>query len=110
MQGDDPGSAEDPLPFCARIRRRLGLTPGSAIRQARERAGLTRSELSKRARMSCSAITQYGSGHAHPMLETAKRLVEACGFGLRVEVVDASPQRQAALPELRQLRDRSHPT
>ena len=70
---------------------------GSAIRQARKRAGLTRSEFSKRAGMSCSAITRYESGHAHPMLETAQRLVEACGFGLRVEVVAVSPQRQAAV-------------
>ena len=70
---------------------------GSVIRQARKRAGLTRSDLSKRAGMSGSAITRYESGHARPMLETAKRLVEACGFGLRVEVVDASPQRQAVV-------------
>ena len=70
---------------------------GSAIRQARKPAGLTRSELSKRAGMSGSAITRYESGQARPMLETAMRLVEACGFGLRVEVVDASPQRQAAV-------------
>lgn len=74
---------------------------GSAILQARKRAGLTRPELSKRAGMSLSAITRYEAGHANPMLETARRLVEACGFGLRVEVVDASPQRQAAMDAAR---------
>ena len=69
---------------------------GPAIRQARKRAGLTRSELSKRAGMSLSAITRYEAGHANPMLETARRLVEACGFELRIELSDTSPQRQAA--------------
>ena len=39
---------------------------GSAIRQARKRAGLTRSELSKRAGMSLSAITRYEAGRANP--------------------------------------------
>ena len=47
--------------------------------------------------MSVSTITRYEGGHAHPVLETARRLVEACGFGLRVEVVDASSQRRAAV-------------
>ena len=46
--------------------------------------------------MSLSAITRYGAGHANPMLKTARRLVEACGFDLRVELSDTSPQRQAA--------------
>ena len=46
--------------------------------------------------MSLSAITQYEAGHANPMLETARRLVEVCGFDLRTELSDTSPQRQAA--------------
>ena len=46
--------------------------------------------------MSLSAITRYEAGHAKPMLETARRLVEACGFDLRTEVFDTSQQRQAA--------------
>ena len=69
---------------------------GSAIRQARKRAGLTRSELSNRTGMSRSAIARYEAGHANPMLETARRLVEACGFDLRIELSDASPQRRTA--------------
>ena len=69
---------------------------GSAIRQARKRAGLTRCELSKRAGVSLPAITRYEVGHANPMLETARRLAEACGFDLRIELSPASPQRQAA--------------
>ena len=70
---------------------------GSVIRQARKRTGLTRSELSKRAGTSRSAITRYEAGHANPMIETARRLVEACGFDLRIELINTSPQRQAAV-------------
>ena len=47
--------------------------------------------------MSRSAITRYGAGHADPMVDTARRLVEACGFNLRIELIDTSPQRQAAV-------------
>ena len=46
--------------------------------------------------MSRSAIARYEAGHANPRIETAQRLVGACGFELRVELADASPQRQAA--------------
>ena len=46
--------------------------------------------------MSRSAIAQYEACHANPTLETARRLVEACGFDLRIELSDTSPQRQAA--------------
>ena len=46
--------------------------------------------------MSRSAIARYEAGHANPLIETAQRLVGACGFELRVELADASPQRQAA--------------
>ena len=70
---------------------------GSAIRQAWKRAGLTRSELSKRAGVSLSAMTRYEAVHVNPMLGTARRLVEACGFALRIELSDASQQRQAAV-------------
>ena len=46
--------------------------------------------------MSLSAITRYEAGRANPMLETARRLVAACGFDLRIELSDTSPQRQTA--------------
>ena len=72
------------------------LTPGALIRKARERADLTRAELARRARTSHSAIARYESGQSTPKIDTARRCVDACGFDLRVELVDASPQRQAA--------------
>ena len=72
------------------------LTLGALIREARERAGLTRTELARRARMSPSAVARYETGQSSPKIETARRCLDACGFELRVELAQASPQRQAA--------------
>ncbi len=46
--------------------------------------------------MSLSVIARYEAGHANPMPETARRLVEACGFDLRIELSYASLKRHAA--------------
>ena len=72
------------------------LTLGALIREARERAGLTRAELARRARMSPSAVARYETGQSSPMIDTAQRCVDACGFELRIDLVHVSPQRQAA--------------
>ena len=71
-------------------------TLGALIREARERANLTRAELARRARTSPSAVARYETGQSSPKLETAQRCVDACGFDLRVDLVEPSPQRQAA--------------
>ena len=68
----------------------------SLIRRARIQAGLSQSELARRARTSQPAIARYQGGHADPVLGTLKRLVEACGFELQVDFLDAKGQRQAA--------------
>jgi transcriptional regulator with XRE-family HTH domain len=69
---------------------------GSLIRRARERAGLTQAELAARAGTSQPAIARYETGQATPRFDTARRLVEACGCRLRVELAHESPQRRAA--------------
>ena len=72
------------------------LTLGALIREARERVGLTRTELARRARMSPSAVARYETGQSSSKIDAAQRCVDACGFALRVELAQASPQRQAA--------------
>ena len=69
----------------------MPLTRDTLIREARERA-----ELARRARTSPSAVVRYETGRAGPRIETARRCIEACGFELRIDLVRASPQRQAA--------------
>jgi transcriptional regulator with XRE-family HTH domain len=71
-------------------------TLGSLIREARERAKLTQAELAARAGTSQPAIARYEAGQAIPRFDTARRLVEACGEKLRVELAHESPQRRAA--------------
>ena len=74
----------------------MSLTLGALIREARERANLTRAELARRARVSPSAVARYETGQSSPKIDTAQRCLDACGFELRVELVPVSPQRQAA--------------
>ena len=70
------------------------LTLGALIREARERAGLTRAELARRARTSPSAVARYETGQSSPKIETARRCLDACGFEvwLCVEPVDFRKQ------------------
>ncbi len=66
------------------------------VREARERAGLSQSELAAQARTSQSAVARYEGGRASPRLDTARRLLAACGFELRLSLGQRSPQRAAA--------------
>ena len=72
-------------------------TLGALIREARERANLTRAELARRARTSPSAVARYETGQSCPKIETARRCVDACGFDLRVELVE--PRRADAVTD-----------
>lgn len=61
------------------------------IREARERAGLTIRQLARRADTSHSAIAAYESGAKVPNPATLDRIIEACGFGLKKELVPRAP-------------------
>jgi len=58
----------------------------TAIRQARERANLSKRELARRARTSPAAIVMYESGDREPSYATLKRIVTAAGFEARLSV------------------------
>jgi transcriptional regulator with XRE-family HTH domain len=66
------------------------------IREARRRAGLTQAELATRVGTSQPAIARYERARAMPDLDTLHRIVEACGFELRLELAQPDPQRAAA--------------
>ena len=74
----------------------MNSTLGALIREARERARLTQADVARRARTSQPAIARYEAGQSRPRLETVQRCVEACGFELRIELEQTSPQRRAA--------------
>lgn len=66
------------------------------IREARRRAEFTQAELASRVGTSQPAIARYERARAMPDLDTLHRIVEACGFELRLERVEPDPQREAA--------------
>ncbi|GAB3391206.1 hypothetical protein GCM10027568_16430 [Humibacter soli] len=59
---------------------------GEILRAARQRAGLTQTELAKFADVTQSVISAYESGHRDPSLTMLRKLVEATGFRLEVSV------------------------
>lgn len=70
----------------------------AAIREARERAGLSQAELAARAGVSQPVISAYESGRREPSMAMLAKLVEASGHALLVEVV-ARPGSHRPLPD-----------
>jgi transcriptional regulator with XRE-family HTH domain len=60
------------------------------LQDARRRSGISQQELARRAGTSQSAIARLERGRSSPTLDTLQRLVEAAGFGLRLELVPRS--------------------
>jgi transcriptional regulator with XRE-family HTH domain len=76
------------------------MDPGSSLRAARKRAGLTQSALAARAGTSQATISAYESGSKQPFVGTFSRLLEAMDARLAVEpapraVVEPSPAQLA---------------
>lgn len=63
----------------------LSDTPiAEALRQAREKAGLSVSMMARRAQTSRAAIHAYETGAREPNVTTALRLLQACGYTIGV--------------------------
>ena len=62
----------------------------AALLRARTAASLTQRELARRARTAQSVVARIESGQANPTVETLERLVQAAGFGLRIDIVPKS--------------------
>ena len=78
-----------------------GVNPGTTLRAARQRAGLTQSALAARAGTSQATISAYESGTKQPFVFTFSRLLAAMGSRLAVEpapraVVEPSPAQLAS--------------
>lgn len=59
---------------------------------ARERAGLSKRELARRAGTSPAAIVKYEAGAMSPTVDTLSRILDAAGWSIEVELV-ARPTR-----------------
>ena len=62
------------------------MEPSTLIRRARQAAGMTQTELAKRARMKQPEIARLEARGANPTLSTLKRVVAATGHGLKLEL------------------------
>jgi transcriptional regulator with XRE-family HTH domain len=60
------------------------MNPGETLRAARRRAGLSQTELAKRARTSQATISAYESGAKEPGLSTLERLLASTGHRLEL--------------------------
>jgi len=79
----------------------------TTIRTARERAGLSKRELARRAATSPAAIVAYEAGHRDPSVGTLERVLAATGHRGEIVVSRAPPRpdRERAAARLRQVLD-----
>jgi predicted nucleotidyltransferase/DNA-binding XRE family transcriptional regulator len=68
------------------------------LRRARLAAGLTQTELARRAGVTQSVISAYESGRREPALSTLARLVEAAGARLHLDLEDGAEFAPRPLP------------
>ena len=78
----------------------MPVSPGEMIRDARQRARLSQTDLARRAGVAQSAISAYESDHREPGMRTLAKLIEATGHDLAWELVP-TPGRQLGLPDTR---------
>lgn len=71
---------------------------GTLLRDARERARLSQTDVSRRSGIAQSVISAYESGRREPGVQTLAKLVEATGHQLVLDVV-ASPGQLLGLPD-----------
>ncbi len=74
------------------------MVSGALIRDARERAGLSQTELARRADVAQSVISAYESDRREPGLAMLTKLVEAAGHELVIEA-RPSPSMRPGLPD-----------
>lgn len=72
-------------------------TAGAVLREARQRARLSQTELARRAGVAQSVISMYESDRREPGLRTLTKLIEATGHKLSLELIAADPN-QLGLP------------
>ena len=71
---------------------------GSLLREARKRAGLSQSELARRAGVPQSVVSEYEAGNRQPAVPTLARLVAATGHELKLSLEQTDP-RVRGLPD-----------
>lgn len=73
---------------------------GAVVREARLRAGLSQTDLARRAGTTQSSIARLEGGASAPSFERVRELVAACGLELGIWVAEAVPDLPAGDPAL----------
>lgn len=79
--------------------------PGSLVKAARERIGLSQRELARRARTAQSVVARVELGETSPSWSTLLRLLRAAGFGVSVSLrrTSVDPQQLDDVPRILEL-------
>ncbi|MEI6625383.1 MAG: helix-turn-helix domain-containing protein [Thermoleophilia bacterium] len=80
------------------------MSAASLIRAARVSAGLTQTELARRAGTSQPAIVRYESGESSPSVATLERLLRAAGQRLELSAIPVKVAHDASSVRMRKLR------
>lgn len=75
------------------------MVSGDLLREARLRAGLSQTELARRASKARSAIGRWERGEVLPSFETLRELVRACGLELSYGVAQHDDSAQSLIEE-----------
>ena len=76
---------------------------GSLIRSARERSGLSRRELARRAGTSASTLAAYEADRSAPSVATLERVLAAAGSRLEVSLRPAALDEEGRAAEIERL-------
>jgi transcriptional regulator with XRE-family HTH domain len=74
----------------------MSVSPSSLVRSARQRAGLTQTELAERAGTTQPVVARAERSDAKPTLDTLERLLDAAGYELELR---ARPRPRPAVDE-----------
>ena len=75
----------------------MSATAGAVLREARQRARLSQTDLARRAGVAQSVISMYEADRREPGLRTLTKLIEATGHKLSLQLIPPSPD-QLGLP------------
>jgi transcriptional regulator with XRE-family HTH domain len=67
------------------------LRAATTIREARERSGLTQTQLARRMATSQAAVWRWESGLVEPSWATMQRAISACGLALTTSLQEVDP-------------------
>ncbi|MGI9188118.1 MAG: helix-turn-helix domain-containing protein [Gaiellales bacterium] len=80
------------------------MSAAALIREARSAAGLTQTELARRAGTSQPAVVRYESGETSPSVATLERLLRAAGQRLELSATPVTTGHDASSARMRKLR------